>query len=231
MKNLLFLCAACSVFAAPLHAMHDSRAKACIDIQDDDGDTVLMRAALHGQTKIAMFLIAAGAKLNVQDLRGNTALIKAASCGNSDIVRLLIEAKADLTLKNRLGGTALIEASVFGQTEAVKLLIPAMQAAYEARLYAEGCTFTIDTLRQQMIDDLIHPLDIQDTAGRTALMEAALYGHVNIVKLLIAAGADATILDNDGYTACFLVSHSRLTHKSEIFAALAAQHIALRSFK
>ncbi|MFA6262893.1 MAG: ankyrin repeat domain-containing protein [Candidatus Babeliales bacterium] len=246
MKNLLFLCVAFSVLhesfmTAFINAQdkHGTTALICaaqsgilhhveslidahahLDIQNENGTTALMKASMYGHTEIAMRLISSRAKLDVQDWCGNTALIKAAACGNSDIVRLLIEFKADLTLQNDSGETALIAAAMFGQTESVKLLIPAMKAEYEPRFYIDRRNVDVDLVRQAMIDDLIHPLDMQNTMGRTALMEAALYGHAEIVRFLIDAGADPCVQDNDGETAHFLVMHGCLTTTAEILAAL-----------
>lgn len=50
---------------------------------------------------------------------------------------------------------------------------------------------------QQYIDDGA-PLDEKDNKGRTALMYAALNNDAPIVKMLLNAGADATLRDNYG---------------------------------
>lgn len=45
------------------------------------------------------------------------------------------------------------------------------------------------------------PVDARDTAGRTALMIAALNGHTAAVQKLLALGAQTTLVDGDGLTA------------------------------
>ena len=45
------------------------------------------------------------------------------------------------------------------------------------------------------------PLDAQDADGSTPLHEAAWRGQTEIVKALLAAGADKNIQDIDGFTA------------------------------
>jgi ankyrin repeat protein len=44
-------------------------------------------------------------------------------------------------------------------------------------------------------------IDDQDNRGRTALMIAAELGHRSAVELLLAHGADASLLDKQGKTA------------------------------
>jgi ankyrin repeat protein len=45
------------------------------------------------------------------------------------------------------------------------------------------------------------PVDGRDTAGRTALMIAALNGHTAAVQELLALGAQTSLVDGDGLTA------------------------------
>jgi ankyrin repeat protein len=45
------------------------------------------------------------------------------------------------------------------------------------------------------------PVDGRDTAGRTALMIAALNGHTAAVQKLLALGAHTSLVDGDGLTA------------------------------
>lgn len=45
------------------------------------------------------------------------------------------------------------------------------------------------------------PVDARDTAGRTALMIAALNGHTTAVQKLLTLGAQTALVDGDGLTA------------------------------
>jgi hypothetical protein len=47
-----------------------------------------------------------------------------------------------------------------------------------------------------------------DNKGRTPLMEASLWGHVEIVDILLKAGADRTMVDRQGMTAADLADES-----------------------
>jgi ankyrin repeat protein len=87
---------------------------------------------------------------------------------------ILATGKANLRDTNRYGGTALIPAAHHGHPETVRLLL------------------------QTAID-----VDHVNNLGWTALLEAVILGnggpvYQEIVKLLLAGGADAMIADKDG---------------------------------
>ena len=89
---------------------------------------------------------------------------------------MTVEAGADLSSVNRFGGTSLIPAAHHGHPEVVRYLL------------------TTDI-------DIDHVNDL----GWTALLEAVILGdggpvYQEIVKLLLGAGADASIGDNAGNT-------------------------------
>jgi len=95
-----------------------------MNIQDDNGNTALIKALDSDYVDIAKLLIAAGtADVNIQNKTGNTALIWAAIKGYKEIVKLLIKSGADVNIKNNFGDTALIWARRNRYTNIVALLI------------------------------------------------------------------------------------------------------------
>jgi ankyrin repeat protein len=78
-----------------------------INVQDQDGKTVLMEAARFGETAVARFLLQHGANVNVHDNEGRTALMFAASEGHTRMVRLLVDKGANTTVCATDGSTAL----------------------------------------------------------------------------------------------------------------------------
>jgi ankyrin repeat protein len=121
-------------------------------------------------------LIAAGADVNAKDKIQDSPYLYAGAEGRNEILKMTLAAGANLKSVNRYGGTALIPAAHHGHPETVKILLAT----------------AIDK-------DHINKL------GWTALLEAVILGgggavHTEIVRLLVAAGANANIADRDGVT-------------------------------
>ena len=55
-----------------------------------------------------------------------------------------------------------------------------------------------------------YPVDTRDNAGRTALMNAMLYGHETVAKLLLARGADIHASDGGRSVLCCAISSAHL---------------------
>jgi len=116
--------------------------------------------------------------VNLQDANGNTAMHYAVSHGNFDIVSLLLDSKViDINLQNKAGYTCIMLASLAKIQEDV---------------------------HGHVLQRLFHMGDINVKAtqhGQTALMLAVSQGRVETVRMLIEAGADVNIQDEDGSTA------------------------------
>jgi len=79
-----------------------------VDIQDEEGATPLILAAIGGHFTITQLLIGLGANLNHQDkVTGWTALMQATFFSHIDIVELLLQSDADVSLSAQNGCTAL----------------------------------------------------------------------------------------------------------------------------
>jgi ankyrin repeat protein len=140
-------------------------------------------------------------------------LLDAVSDGNLDeVVRILPNAKVDFEDEN--GDTALMLAVYHGYFNIVKLLLQKgadpniINAKYPLRspvlIDASGCG-NIDIVKEILSDPRTN-VNIQNSSGRTALIKAIIYGHTEIVKLLLANGACPNIQDVDGNTALIRVA-------------------------
>lgn len=147
-----------------------------LDATDENGRTALMIATHANWIEAARLLIEAGADVNAKDNIDDSPYLYAGARGHLEILKLTLAHGADLTSTNRYGGTALIPAAERGHLETVRTLI------------AAGVK-----------------VDHVNKLGWTALLEAVILGdggprHVSIVDMLIGAGADVTLADNDGIT-------------------------------
>ena len=165
-----------------------------LESRDEQGRTALLVATHGNQVAAAKALIEAGADVNAKDNIDDSPYLYAGARGLNDILRLTLSHGADLKSTNRYGGTALIPAAERGHVETVQLLIDAgVDVNHLNRLHW------------------------------TALLEAVILGdggprHVDIVRRLLAAGADRQITDKDGVTA---LEHARQRGYREMEVLLA----------
>jgi ankyrin repeat protein len=131
--------------------------------------------------------------VNAKDGIEDSAYLYAGAEGRVEILKLTLAAGADLKATNRYGGTALIPAADRGHVEVVRRL-----------------------LATEIAVDHVNDL------GWTALLEAVILGdggptHVEIVRLLLEAGADRSIADREGVTP---LEHARAAGYDELIALL-----------
>ncbi len=151
-------------------------AGAPINARDRQGRNAVLAATQGGHIEAARVLISRGADVNAQDHIQDSAYLLAGARGRTEILRLALAAGADLKSTNRYGGTALIPACHYGHVETVRLLL--------------GTKIAVDHV---------------NNLGWTALLEAVILGdggprHTEIVRLLLAHGAQPGLPDRNGVT-------------------------------
>jgi ankyrin repeat protein len=144
-----------------------------LEAHDQDGSTPLLRAAsVENNLDVVQSLIAAGANLNAKDKDGMTPLMKAAFIGQAAIVRALTLNGAKVNEKDVHGNTALMYASMVDNQ-------------------------TVEELLNKSASPNVRSVSL----GVTPLILAVKENHGDIVKTLLAAGADKSISDKYGKTA------------------------------
>ena len=150
-----------------------------INIKDANNETGIIIATGRNDIAMVKLFLERGANVNIASNKiDNTPIMIASVKGYTDIVQLLIEkSNPDMTILNGYGGTALIPACEKGHVDVVKLLL-------------EKTNVRVNHVNKP---------------GWTALLEAIVFSdggksQQEIVRLLLAHGADRNIPDKNGIT-------------------------------
>ena len=160
-----------------------------------DSDGPLAKAVKAGDLNTVRALLKSGIDVNARSGDGSTALLWAVNSNNLEIARALIAAKANLDAANDFGVTPLLHASGTGDAAMVELLL--RSGASPSKAHPEGQTPLLAAARSGSVPTVRHLLargvDVNHTESfqsTTALMWAAAEGHIDVVDLLLEAGAD-----------------------------------------
>ena len=176
--------------------------------------TPLMLAVKSKKTEIVKALLSAGASPDTIDDRGTPLLHSVISCQPEMLAMLdmLIEAGADVNSRNQSGRTAMHRA-LYGHLH-VKCLDPAerlLRGGAQVNIHDRNGTAPLSGLIHWEIKDPGQALtllkkfgadvNIRDQQGMTTLLLAAQLGtNPKVMKALLDAGADPSLVDNRGNT-------------------------------
>lgn len=182
------------------------------------GVTPLHLAAVNGNARVATLLIEAGADVHAVLPEGETILMTAARTGRPDLLEVLLDAGADLAAREAwYGETALIWAAGENQAEAVRVLLArgadpdarSSLLSYERRRTGQSVlalghwTPLMYAARENAIGAglaLVEggaAVDATDPDGATALVIAIINAHYDFAAMLLEAGADPDVVDNE----------------------------------
>ena len=200
------------IFRRALHHGKSKMVKLFIDkgfdanLRFGDGKTPLLIAVeIDAPAALVKLLIASGAAIDAFDAAGDTALIIAARKRNIPNLLTLVEAGANVHIKNKSGMNALMETKLYSTADnsyrgALKESVAAALIKHGAKLDLSCRAINLKFLFQavsacdvKFAEKIIASgVDIDGTneAGLTPLWLAAGFNSVDMVRLLVAKGAN-----------------------------------------
>jgi uncharacterized protein len=164
--------------------------------------TTVADAARMGDAAAVKALLKSGADVNAAQGDGMTALHWAAQKGDPELVGMLLSAGANVRATTRLGGyTPLHLASQAGHARVVAALLASGAPADvktvtgASALMLAARSGSVETA-SRLIENAADVNARESTYGQTALMVAAGLDRADLVKLLLARGADASLASN-----------------------------------
>lgn len=183
------------------------------NLSSQSGQTALMEANSAAKVKL---LVAHGAELNTRDEAGETALIHAADRGDVEVVEALLQAGADASVRDAKGVTALMRAL----EEVPDYKVARFEELPKRRLAVARVLLTANA----------GDVNAQNADGETLLMRAASLGDTEIVKLLLARGADVNRTDVFGNTAAVFAYEKDHVAIQELLQKAKPQRQTLNAF-
>jgi ankyrin repeat protein len=179
-----------------------------IDLEDKDGlgMTKLHHAVRAGDLELVKSVIQSGVKIDCKDGNDSTPLHYAAEMGLVKCVVLLVEHGADKRVTNDSGFSPFLWAIVAGQEEVTAELL-SMGADGDSSSADGRCALAWAvslgwlSIARQLLDWGADIHDARNTQQTPLLQEAAAFGNLIIVELLVRHGANPNHRDRDGWSA------------------------------
>lgn len=188
---------------------------------DSEGKTPLHHAAEYGHLEMAQLLVRYGARIDASDKKGRRPVMLALAGDHKAVVRYLVDEGAEMDLQiaaytgdvakvgefieeggidvvGQEGSVAMRHAVRQGHYDVVKLLLAAGVAVkpYLAEAVASGNVKVAELVIDSGVDVNAKP----SRWDAIPLGEAASRGGLDMVKLLLARGANANILSEENYS-------------------------------
>mmetsp|Transcript_12279 Transcript_12279/g.17873 ORF Transcript_12279/g.17873 Transcript_12279/m.17873 type:complete len:905 (+) Transcript_12279:111-2825(+) len=180
-----------------------SDGKVDINALHTNGGSALIEACTAGASDAISFLIENGSNYNIIDSDGVTPLMAVAAQGNITGVNVIINAlKKDMdaaaltehiNMFSYSGGSAVMFAAAGGHSESTKALI---DLGADINSIAQATPEYLDKLAAMIEEGTVEDMD-PHVDGVTAVHVAAQGGHLDCVNILVEAGADVTIVDDE----------------------------------
>jgi ankyrin repeat protein len=176
--------------------------------------------ALHAVSKyskdeqLLADIISKGVDLNARDSNGMTALMYAAKMhDNPSFVRLLVGSGSNTDAQDKSGMNALMHACDGRNGKGGQRVLPQPGEFQDKRKFADNREFYLRNARygnEQNVQQLIQlgaNLNLQDHSGNTSLMYSITLRNKKILEILVDAGVDVHLANQQGDTALDLIEN------------------------
>jgi ankyrin repeat protein len=209
-----------------------------INSGDEEWDTLMHSAAIHGKKEWVEALIHHGADVNVRNKKGKTPLHVALKNREYEMINLLLKKGAQMNEKDRRGNTPLHVALENNDYEIINLLLKKGAKINEkdrrgnTPLHLALQIPTIIREKDEIIRLLLSKkvnLDLADKEGKTPLHIAISSGNLELAKIFIEKGCEVNGQDKDRNTPLHLALQipSGIRERDEIIRLLLSKGVNL----
>ena len=184
----------------------DASPKHTVNVRGGTYGYPIIAAASRGQLDMVKLLISMGADVNAADDSGTSALHTAALGKHIAVVEELLRKGSDYDRRSKVYGTVLhvLISSVPPSSEQEDIALMLVENGANIRLtdrqlrapLHEAARMGLERLTLALLNSDDSNVNDVDSGGNTALHHAAIGGHTEIVKHLLAHGIDVSIGDN-----------------------------------
>ncbi|XP_027509666.1 ankyrin repeat and EF-hand domain-containing protein 1 isoform X1 [Corapipo altera] len=175
-----------------------------------EGYSAFHLASMKNDIEMCRFLLEQGAHPNVHDTMGRTPAMRAAELGHEVVLELLAKADADMTAVDNEGKGILFYCLLPTRRHSHCLHIALKYGADVNNCTTEGRSVLLQACEQAheikemclaFLERGASPHARDPATGRTAVMEAAREGAVEVVRALLTRGADVNLFDFERHSA------------------------------
>ncbi|KAJ8111005.1 hypothetical protein OPT61_g6297 [Boeremia exigua] len=206
-------------------------AGADINASSQAGCTVLFAAASHGQLEIVQWLLSLGADPLTITNNGRT-LLHAAAGRDLETVKAVHKAGVDIAARTESGRTALHMATEYGQLKIVNWLVSlgADPSTGDINGWTPlHCAVKKDLQTAKALHGAGASVHVLSNSRGAVLHEAVTFGQLKIVEWLLSHGADASAVDDVGWTPLHLAVERDLEISQALYQAGASIHTRNKS--
>ncbi|XP_026566177.1 ankyrin repeat and EF-hand domain-containing protein 1 [Pseudonaja textilis] len=178
--------------------------------EPENGDGALHLASVANDIDMCNFLLELGAHPDVQDRMGRTPAMKAAELGHDLALDVLVQAEADMTIVDAEGKGVLFYCILPTKRHfrCVQMVLEfgadVNNCAFEGKpVFVQACeqAHEIKEICMTFLERGADPNATNPATGRTALMEAAREGVLEVVRGILERGGNVNVFDNERHHA------------------------------